>query len=75
MYQGDDLEVTNKALVRTISSMALVVGLTYCRQRNRVNSPPDPHASFVSNFLLLMGFVDEETKAPKPTVVESLGRL
>ncbi|KAI4260714.1 MAG: hypothetical protein L6R42_003918 [Xanthoria sp. 1 TBL-2021] len=75
MYQGDDVGVIDKSLVRTISSMAVIVALTYCRQRNRVITAPDPQASFVCNVLLMMGFVDEETKKPKPTVVESLERL
>lgn len=74
MYRGD-LELIDKALVRTISSMAVLVALLYCRQRNRAFTPPDPQGSFIFNVLLMMGFVDDGTKLPKPAVVESLERL
>lgn len=74
MYRGD-LELIDKALVRTISSMAVLVALLYCRQRNRAFTPPDPQGSFIFNVLLMMGFVDDGTKSPKPAVVESLERL
>ena len=74
MYKGD-VGVIDKALVRTIASMAVVVALTYCRQRNRKFTLPKPHGSFVSNVLLMMGFVDETTNSPKPSVVSSLEQL
>ena len=35
----------------------------------------DPNGSFVSNQLLMMGFVDETTKQPDPAVVRMLDRL
>lgn len=55
--------------------MAVLVALTHCRQRNRVFTRTDPQEPFVSNVLLMMGFVDDGTKLPKPAVVESLERL
>ena len=74
MYKGD-VGTIDKALVRTIAAMAVVVALTYCRQRNREFTLPKPDGSFISNVLLMMGFVDATTDSPKPSVVSSLEKL
>lgn len=74
MYHGN-MEATDKALIRTMSSMAVLVALTYCHQHNRNFTPPDPNKSFIANVLLMMGFVEESNKSPNPRVVDSLERL
>lgn len=74
MYK-DNMEAVDKAVIRTISSMAVVVALVYCRQHDRSFTPPDPNGSFISNMLLMMGFVEEGSKRPSSRVVECLERL
>lgn len=74
MYQGN-VETINKAVIRTISSMAVVVSLAYCHLRNRNLTPPDPDKSFIANVLLMMGFVEESNKLPSPKVMNCLERL
>ena len=69
------MEVVDRALIGTISSMAAIVALIYCRQQGRELSPPDPSLSFISNVLLMMGFVEENSKRPSLKVVEHLERL
>ena len=55
--------------------MAVVVALTYCRQRNRELTLPKPDGSFISNVLLVMRFVNGTTNSPKLSVVSSLEKL
>lgn len=74
LYQGN-MEVVDNAIIRTISSMTVLVVLVYCHQHNRNFTPPDPNGSFLSNVLLMMGFVEESSKIPSPRVVECLERL
>ena len=74
LYQGK-MEVVDKAIIRTISSMAVVVALVYCRQHNRNFTPPDPNGSFISNLLVMMGFVEESSKMPSAKAVGCLERL
>ena len=73
LYRGDT-KIIDKALVRTISSMAVILALTYCRQHNRPLTPPKSGEPFIFNLLLMMGFVDGGTKFPNPIVVKSLER-
>ena len=76
LYRGNEnMEYIDKALVRTISSMAVVVSLVYCRQHTRDFTPPAPNGSFISNILLMMGFVEESSRLPSPEVVNCLERL
>lgn len=69
------METIDKAVIRTISSMAVVVSLVYCHQRNKNLTPPDPNRSFIANVLLMMGFVEESNKLPSPKVIDCLERL
>lgn len=74
IYLGK-VEVVDKAIIRTISSMAAITALVYCHQHNRLLTPPVPEKPFIDNLLIMMGFVEEETKLPSPKVVECLERL
>lgn len=74
MYQGN-LEVIDHAIVRTISSMAVIVALVYCHQHGEDFSPPDPNRSFISNLLLMMGFEKKHTKVPISRVIACMERL
>ena len=69
------MEYIDKALVRTISSMAVIVSLIYCRQNNKTFTPPAPSGSFISNLLLMMGLVEEGSGLPSQKVVDCLERL
>ncbi|KAI4196073.1 MAG: hypothetical protein LQ350_006804 [Teloschistes chrysophthalmus] len=74
MYQGN-MAVVDKGVLRTLSTMAVVISLTYCHQRNRRLMPANPEKSFIENVLIMMGFVDEQTGLPSAKTVETLDRL
>lgn len=74
LYQGN-MEAVDQAIIHTISSMAVIVALVYCHQHNKNFTPADPNGSFISNVLLMMGFVEESSKKPSPRVVQCLERL
>lgn len=74
LYQGN-MEVVDQAIIRTISSMSVLVALVYCHQHGRNFTPPDPNGSLISNVLLMMGFVEEGSKMPSTRVIQCLERL
>ncbi len=74
IYQGDIAQV-DKQIVRVLSALGTVVALTYCRLTERPFVPADPSASFISNILTMMSFVDKATGKPDPKHVDCLERL
>ena len=74
MYYGN-MEAIDKAIVRTISSLAVIVALIYCHQHGHDFTPPDPNRSFISNLLLMMGFEKKHSKVPISRVIGYLERL
>ncbi|KAL8956700.1 MAG: hypothetical protein Q9193_005851, partial [Seirophora villosa] len=74
MYQGN-MEVIDQSVLRTISTMAVVIALTYCHQRTRAFTPADPTKPFIENVLIMMGYVEEKSGLPSPKVVSTLDRL
>ncbi|KAM0796367.1 citrate synthase [Usnea florida] len=74
LYPGK-VKVVDKAITRTISSMAAIIALVYCQQHNKIFTVPIPEKPFIDNFLIMMGFVEDKTKMPNPKVVKSLERL
>lgn len=71
VYHGN-MRMVDKAVVRTVSAYAICIALTTCHRANRPFTPADPHASFLSNLLLMMGNVDPRTGKPDPTHVRAL---
>lgn len=74
MYQGN-MKVIDEGVLRTLSTMAVVVALMYCHQRGHSFTPADPSKPFIENVLLMMGFVEKQTGLPSPKAVETLDRL
>lgn len=74
MYRGD-MEFIDQSVIRTLSTIAVVVTLTYCHRRSRAFVSADPDNSYVENVLIMMGFVEKETSRPASEVVETLNRL
>lgn len=74
LYPGK-AEVVDKAIIRTISSMAALIALVYCHQRDRLLTTPIPEMPFIDNVLIMMGFVEDQTGIPNPKVTECLERL
>ena len=74
LYIGQ-LEIVDKAIIDRIACVASIVSLVYCHQHDKDWTKPDINRSLISNVLLMMGFVDEATKAPSPKVVKTLERL
>lgn len=79
-FAGKDLywrnpSVIDRSVIRGLSAMAVVVALVHCHRNNRPFTEPDPEGSFVSNFLLMMGFVDKHTGTPSPRNIAYLEKL
>ena len=74
LYPGK-VEVVDKAIIRTMSSMAALTALVYCHQHDRRLTPPIPEKPFIENVLIMMGFVEDKTGMPNPKVIECLERL
>lgn len=68
-------ETVDQAIIRTMSSMAVLVALVYCHQHKRSFTSPDPRKTFIENVLIMMGFIEKESKMPDPKVVDCLNKL
>ena len=73
-YLGN-MKTVDPAIIRTMSSLATTIALTYCHIRGRAFTAADPNGSFIENILLMMGFVQEDTKKPDAKIVKLFERL
>lgn len=79
VFHGD-LDVADKALLRTIQYMATTTALVYCHKHDMEFTQPEPGRSLIENLALMMGFhdadnQDKEKPLPDPKVVECLDKL
>ncbi|KAL8703982.1 MAG: hypothetical protein Q9201_002852 [Fulgogasparrea decipioides] len=74
MYQGN-MKLIDQSIIHTLSTMAVVIALTYCHKRNHAFTSADPNKPFIENVLTMMGFVEETTSLPSPRVIMTLDRL
>lgn len=74
LYLGN-IEAVDQAIMRRMSSLAVIVALVYCHQHDKAFTPPDPARSHISNLLLMMGFVGKDSNEPEGEVLAYLERL
>lgn len=74
IYQGH-LDLVDSQIIRVLSALATVIAMSFCRFKERPFTPADPNGCFIENTLLMMGFVEDETKRPNPKHIESLEKL
>lgn len=70
-----DLELVDASVIRTLASAQVVLAAVYCHKMGHAFTDPDPEGSFVSNLLLMMGFVDKTTGRPRKEHINCVERL
>ncbi|KJX95889.1 hypothetical protein TI39_contig950g00014 [Zymoseptoria brevis] len=60
-YLGNIAEV-DAAIIRTTQAMATTIALSYCHKRGKQFTQPEREATFIGNFLTMMGFTDKMGK-------------
>ncbi|KAI1084925.1 citrate synthase-like protein [Whalleya microplaca] len=58
-----------------MSSLSMITAAAYCHHTGRAFTPPRKDFSYIENFLLMIGHVDESTRTPNPRYVDVLERL
>ena len=74
IYNGN-MPAVDKAIIRTISAYATILGMVHCHRTSQPFQTADPHGSYLSNLLLMMGCVEQSTGKPNPKHVALLERL
>ena len=73
IYHGH-FEVVDEAIVKTLAIYSVVIGLAASHRAGRPFRPADPKGSWLSNLLLMMGFVDPLTNEPNPQHILAIQR-
>ena len=74
LYLGN-MENVDKAIVRFIVNFAVINAIVFCHHTGREFTPPRDDLSYVSNLLLMMGYVEPTTRLPDPLHVDRVERL
>ncbi|RAH76535.1 citrate synthase [Aspergillus japonicus CBS 114.51] len=75
LYLGKP-EAVDEGVLTAFAAIVTVTALTYCHQRDRKFTRPDPNASVVENILRMMGAgIDETTGRPLDKMVRILNKL
>ncbi|KAL7619421.1 hypothetical protein AAE478_009960 [Parahypoxylon ruwenzoriense] len=74
VYLGQPQNV-DEQIIRVLSSLSMITAATYCHHTNRTFTPPRNDFSYIENFLLMTGHVDQSTGTPNPRYVDILERL
>ncbi|KAJ8129390.1 hypothetical protein O1611_g4242 [Lasiodiplodia mahajangana] len=73
LYMGQPQNV-DAQIIRVMSSLSMITAAAYCHHTGRAFTPPRKDFSYVENFLLMTGHV-EDTGLPCPRYVSVLERL
>ncbi|KAI0151735.1 citrate synthase [Xylariaceae sp. FL1272] len=74
LYLGQPDNVDTQ-IIRVLSSLSMITAAAYCHYTGRTFTPPSKECSYVENFLLMTGHVDESTGKPNPRYVDIIERL
>ncbi|KAM0806517.1 putative Citrate synthase [Seiridium cardinale] len=74
LYVGHPDRV-DEQVVLLLQSAAMITAASFCHSISRPWTPPRKELSYVENFLLMTGHVDETTGLPRPHHVRALERL
>ncbi|KAI0384968.1 citrate synthase [Hypomontagnella monticulosa] len=74
LYLGQPQNV-DEQIIRVMSSLSMITAAAYCHHTGRIFTPPRKDFSYIENFLLMTGHVDESTGLPNPRYVNALERL
>ncbi|KAE8380408.1 citrate synthase-like protein [Aspergillus bertholletiae] len=68
-------ELADQQIIRVMASMSMLTAAAYCHHIGRDFTPPRPGLSYIANFLLMTGHVEEATGLPNPRYVNAIERL
>ncbi|KAI0523890.1 citrate synthase [Xylaria bambusicola] len=74
LYLGQP-ENVDKEVIRVLSSLSMITAAAYCHHTGKPFTPPRKDYSYVQNFMLMTGLVDESTGEPNPRYVDVIERL
>ncbi|GAP92992.2 putative citrate synthase [Rosellinia necatrix] len=74
LYMGQP-ERVDEQIVRVMSSLSAITAASYCHHMGITFTPPRTDFSYIENFLLMVGLVDEQTGVPNPRYVNVFERL
>ncbi|KAI1749204.1 citrate synthase [Xylaria castorea] len=74
LYLGQP-ENVDKQVIRVLSSLSMITAAAYCHHMGKTFTPPRKDFSYVQNFMLMTGLVDESTGEPNPRYVDVIERL
>lgn len=73
IFHGN-LEKVNEAIIRTIASYGVVLGLTISYRKGCEFTPPSPDKTFYENIFIMSGNVESSTAQPNPTKLSCFRR-
>ncbi|ETS77643.1 hypothetical protein PFICI_09705 [Pestalotiopsis fici W106-1] len=74
LYLGQPKNVDDQ-IIRVMASLSMITAAAYCHHSDRTFTPPRKDFSYVGNFLLMTGHVEESTGVPNPRYVDAIERL
>ncbi|RWA09912.1 hypothetical protein EKO27_g5173 [Xylaria grammica] len=74
LYLGQPKNV-DEQVIRVLSSLSMITAAAYCHASGKTFTPPRKDFSYVQNFMLMTGLVDESTGEPNPRYVDVIERL
>ncbi|KAF2964383.1 hypothetical protein GQX73_g9198 [Xylaria multiplex] len=74
LYLGQPKNV-DEQVIRVLSSLSMITAAAYCHSSGKTFTPPRKDFSYVQNFMLMTGLVDESTGEPNPRYVDVIERL
>ncbi|KAK5635851.1 hypothetical protein RRF57_011563 [Xylaria bambusicola] len=74
LYLGQP-ENVDKQVIRVLSNLLMITAAAYCHHTSKPFTLPRKDYSYVQNFMLMTGLVDEITGEPNPRYVDVIKRL
>lgn len=79
-HVGDNLYLgfpdrVDEQIIQLLQNLPMIASACYCHSISRPWTPPRKDLSYVENFLLMTGHVDQATGLPNPRHVDALERL
>ena len=74
LYLGQP-EMVDQEIIKLMRNLAVITATAYCHHTNRSFTEPRSDLSYIENFLLMVGHVDEEMGLPNPHHVSCFERL
>lgn len=74
LYLGNP-ELVDQEIIKFLSNFSVITAAAYCHRTGRLFTDPRPELSYIENFFLMTGHVEEATHLPNPKYVSCFERL